>query len=292
MRTYVAVATLGSFAEAARRLRLSPSAVTRSVADLEDRLGLTLLNRTTRSVKLTDRGRIYLESCRRILDDLDVAERQVRGEGAAPRGLLTISAPVMFGRLHVLPLVTGLLATFPELDVRLALSDRNAHLVDEGVDVAVRIGVLADSGMVAARLGAVSRVLVASPGYLARRGSPAMPSDLASHDIVAFEAIDATNDWRFGDEAVRLAPRLVVNSADAAIAAAEQGAGVTRALSYQVQEAIAAGRLVPVLESFSADRLPVQALYPARRAASPNVTAFVKVARERFRDSPLTARGD
>ncbi len=292
MRTYVAVATLGSFAEAARRLRLSPSAVTRSVADLEDRLGLTLLNRTTRSVKLTDRGRIYLESCRRILDDLDVAERQVRGEDAAPRGLLTISAPVMFGRLHVLPLVTGLLATFPELDVRLALSDRNAHLVDEGVDVAVRIGVLTDSGMVAARLGAVSRVLVASPGYLARRGSPAMPSDLASHDIVAFEAIDATNDWRFGDEAVRLSPRLVVNSADAAIAAAEQGAGVTRAVSYQVQEAIAAGRLVPVLESFSVARLPVQALYPARRAASPNVAAFVKVARERFRDSPLTARGD
>lgn len=291
MRTFVAVAGLGSFAEAARRLRLSPSAVTRSVADLEDRLGLTLLNRTTRSVKLTERGRIYLDSCQRILEDLDVAERQVRGEDAAPRGVLTISAPVVFGRLHVLPVVTRLLAAFADLDVRLTLSDRNAHLVEESIDVAVRIGTLADSGLIAAKLGEVSRVLVASPGYLAGRGTPATPAGLAAHDIIAFEGVDATNDWRFDDAAVRLEPRLAVNSADAAIAAAEQGAGVTRALSYQVEAAIAAGRLIPVLEAFSAARLPVNALYPARRAGSPNVAAFVKAARERFRDSPLTARG-
>ena len=291
MRTFAVVATLGSFAEASRRLRLSPSAVTRSVADLEDRLGLTLLNRTTRSVKLTERGRIYLESCQRILEDLDLAERQVRGEDATPRGVLMISAPVVFGRLHVLPVVTRLLATFADLDVRLTLSDRNAHLVEEGIDVAVRIGTLADSGLIAARLGAVSRVLVAGPAYLMARGTPTTPAALAAHDIIAFEGVDATNDWRFGDVAVRLEPRLTVNSADAAIAAAEQGAGVTRALSYQVEDAIAAGRLIPVLEAFSAARLPVNALYPARRAGSPNVAAFVKAARERFRDSPLTARG-
>lgn len=291
MRTYVAVATLGSFAEASRRLRLSPSAVTRSVADLEQRLGLTLLNRTTRSVKLTDRGRIYLDSCRRILEELDLAERQVRGEDAAPRGDLTIAAPVVFGRLHVLPVVTGLLATFAELNARLVLSDRNTRLVEDGIDVAVRIGVLTDSGLIAAKLGEVSRVLVASPDYLRKRDAPATPADLSAHDIVAFEAIDATNDWRFDTAAVRLEPRLVVNSADAAIAAAEQGAGITRALSYQVEEAIRAGRLVPVLGTFSTARLPVHALYPARRAASPNVAAFVKAARERFRDSPLAARG-
>lgn len=290
MRTYVAVATLGSFAEASRRLRLSPSAVTRSVADLEERLGLTLLNRTTRSVKLTDRGRIYLDSCRRILEDLDLAERQVRGEDAAPRGDLTIAAPVVFGRLHVLPVVTGLLAAYPDLNVRLVLSDRNTRLIEDGIDVAVRIGALTDSSLIAARLGEVSRVIVASPDYLRRRGAPETPADLATHDIVAFEAIDTTNDWRFDAAAVRLEPRLVVNSADAAIAAAEQGAGVTRALSYQVEEAIGAGRLVPLLGTFSAARLPVQALYPARRAASPNVAAFVKAARERLRDSP-PARG-
>lgn len=290
MRTYVAVATLGSFAEASRRLRLSPSAVTRSVADLEERLGLTLLNRTTRSVKLTDRGRIYLDSCRRILDDLDLAERQVRGEDAAPRGDLTIAAPVVFGRLHVLPVVTGLLAAFPDLNVRLVLSDRNTRLVEDGIDVAVRIGALTDSGLIATKLGEVGRVLVASPDYLRKRGAPDTPADLAAHDIVAFEAIEATNDWRFDAAAVRLEPRLVVNSADAAIAAAEQGAGVTRALSYQVEEAIRAGRLAPLLGTFSTARLPVQALYPARRAASPNVAAFVKAARERLRDSP-PARG-
>lgn len=290
MRTYVAVATLGSFAEASRRLRLSPSAVTRSVADLEERLGLTLLNRTTRSVKLTDRGRIYLDSCRRILDDLDLAERQVRGEDAAPRGDLTIAAPVVFGRLHVLPVVTGLLAAFPDLNVRLVLSDRNTRLVEDGIDVAVRIGALTDSGLIATKLGEVGRVLVASPDYLRKRGAPDTPADLAAHDIVAFEAIEATNDWRFDAAAVRLEPRLVVNSADAAIAAAEQGAGVTRALSYQVEEAIRAGRLAPLLGTFSTARLPVQALYPARRAASPNVAAVVKAARERLRDSP-PARG-
>lgn len=290
MRTYVAVATLGSFAEASRRLRLSPSAVTRSVADLEERLGLTLLNRTTRSVKLTDRGRIYLDSCRRILDDLDLAERQVRGEDADPRGELTIAAPVVFGRLHVLPVVTRLLAAFPDLNVRLVLSDRNTRLVEDGIDVAVRIGALTDSGLIATKLGEVGRVLVASPDYLRKRGAPDTPADLAAHDIVAFEAIEATNDWRFDAAAVRLEPRLVVNSADAAIAAAEQGAGVTRALSYQVEEAIRAGRLAPLLGTFSTARLPVQALYPARRAASPNVAAFVKAARERLRDSP-PARG-
>lgn len=291
MRTFAAVAALGSFAEAARRLRLSPSAVTRSVAALEDRLGLTLLNRTTRSVKLTERGRIYLDSCQRILEDIDMAERLVRGEDAAPRGILTISAPVVFGRLHVLPVVTALLAFFPDLDVRLILSDRIVHLVEDGIDVTVRIGLLTDSGLIATRLGEVSRVLVASPDYIGRRGMPFAPADLADHDIVAFEGLDATNDWRVGDAAVRLEPRLAVNSADAAIAAAEQGAGITRALSYQVEAAIATGRLVPVLEAFSAARLPVSALYPARRAASPNVAAFVKAARERFRGSPLAAQG-
>src|SRR6201986_2285594 len=172
MRVFVTVATLRSFSRGARRLQLSPSVVTRSVAQLEKELGLTLLLRTTRSLRLTERGELYLESCQRILEDIDGAERQVRGEDAAPRGTLKVAAPVVFGRLHVLPIVNNVLRDYREVAVELTLSDRNVHLVEEGVDVAVRIGELADSSLIAVRLGAVSRVVVASPAYLKGRGVP------------------------------------------------------------------------------------------------------------------------
>ncbi|MFZ2108325.1 MAG: LysR substrate-binding domain-containing protein [Roseiarcus sp.] len=229
MRIYAAVARLGSFAKAARQLRLSPSVVTRSIAQLEDQLGVTLLTRTTRSVRVTDRGEIYLESCQQILEDIEGAGRRVRGENAEPRGDLKVAAPIAFGRLHVLPVVNRMLTDHRALSVRLTLSDRNALLVDEGVDVAVRIGELADSSLIAVKLGAVSRVLVASPAYLARHGAPSSPADLAALDAIAFESLDATNEWRFSEKAVRLEPRLSVNSADAAIAAAEAGIGIARA---------------------------------------------------------------
>ena len=287
MRIYVAVARLGSFAKAARQLRLSPSVVTRSIAQLEDQLGVTLLTRTTRSVRATDRGEIYLESCQQILEDIDGAERRVRGESAEPRGGLKVAAPIAFGRLHVLPVVNRMLTDHRALSVRLTLSDRNALLVDEGVDVAVRIGDLADSSLIAVKLGAVSRVLVASPAYLARHGAPSSPADLAALDAIAFESMDATNEWRFGEKAVRLEPRLSVNSADAAIAAAEAGIGITRALSYQVEAAVLAGRLVPILRSFAPPPSPVSAVYPARRIGSANVAAFVKAARDHFRANPV-----
>ena len=290
MRTFVSVATLGSFAEAARRLRLSPSAVTRSVAQLEDQLGLTLMSRTTRSLRLTEHGRIYLESCRRILADVEDAERTVRGESSEPRGELRTAAPILFGRLHVLPVVAHLLAAHTDLSVRLALSDRNVHLVEEGIDVAVRVGALADSSLMAVKLGEVSRVVVASPAYLSARLAPGAPSDLGSHDIIAFEGIDAINEWRFGDGAavVRVEPRLTVNSADAAIAAAEASVGITRALSYQVKAAVQAGRLVAVLQEFAPPATPVSAVYPTGRIASPNVSAFIRAAREHFKANPLS----
>ena len=169
MRAFVSVAKLGSFAEAARRLQLSPSVVTRSVAQLEDQLGLTLLLRTTRSLRLTERGELYLESCEQILQDVDSAERQVRGEDAEPRGTLKVAAPIVFGRLHVLPIVNRVLRDYRDVAVELTLSDRNAHLVEEGVDVAVRIGELADSSLIAVKLGVVSRVVVASPTGQQRR---------------------------------------------------------------------------------------------------------------------------
>ena len=289
MRAFVAVASLGSFAEAARQLRLSPSVVTRSVADLEDRLGLVLLNRTTRSVRLTERGETFLDSCRQVLEDIEGAERRVRGEDAEPRGSLKVAAPVLFGRLHVLPIVTRILTKHPGLAVHLTLSDRNVHLAEETVDVAVRVGDLADSSLMAIRLGSVSRVLVASPEYLERCGTPKAPCDLSAHDIIAFESLDVINEWRFGSagKLVRVEPRLTVNSADAAIAAAEAGLGISRTLSYQVMDSVLAGRLVPLLVSFTAEKLPVSAIYPARRIASTNLGAFIKNARDYFKENPL-----
>ncbi|PIC00052.1 LysR family transcriptional regulator [Caulobacter sp. X] len=289
LRVFVSVATHGSFAEAARRLRLSPSVVTRAIADLEHQLGLTLLHRTTRSVRLTERGEIYLESSRRILTDVETSDARVRGANATPRGLLTITAPILFGRLHVLPIVSKTLKTHGELAIRLTLSDRYVHLVDEGVDVAVRIGDLADSSLMAAKLGSVTRVLVASPAYLEARGAPRTPDDLVDHDIVSFENVDATNEWRFdaGRKTVRLSPRLMVNSADAAIAAAESGLGITRALSYQVREAVMRGRLVLILADRMPEILPVNAVFPARRQASANLNAFLETARGHFKAHPL-----
>src|SRR5581483_7167303 len=204
---------------------------------LEDRLGATVLERTTRSVRVTERGVRYLEDCERILDDVVNAERAVRGEHAAPRGPLTVAAPVMFGRLHVLPIVSSLLAQHRALAVRLVLSDRYVHLIDEAIDVAVRIGALADSQLIAVKLGAVSALAVASPAYLARRGTPRTPGELVGHDLIGYDGFTLGQDWRFaGGEAVHVEPRLIVNSADAAISAAEDGLGVTRVLSYQVRD--------------------------------------------------------
>jgi DNA-binding transcriptional LysR family regulator len=288
MRTFAAVAKAGSFAEAARKLRLSPSVVTRSIAQLEEHLGHVLLSRTTRSVRVTERGRIYLDRCDQILDDVNDAERLVRGEDAELRGELTVAAPVMFGRLHVLPVVGVLLAAHRALAVRLVLSDRNAHLVDDGVDVAVRIGELADSAAIAVKLATVQRTVVASPSYVATRGAPKTPKDLVGHDVIAFESIELTNEWRFRDDkAVRVTPRLTLNSADAAISAAEAGLGITRALSYQVQASVRVGRLVVLLPAYAPHELPVSAIYSTRRGAASSVAAFVSAARERFRASPL-----
>jgi DNA-binding transcriptional LysR family regulator len=202
---------------------------------------------------------------------------------------MSVAAPITFGRLHVLPVVTRLLRDNPDLSIRLTLSDRSIHLVEEGVDVAVRIGDLADSSLMAVRLGEVSRVLAASPAYLASRPPLRAPCDLPDHDLIAFEGVGATNEWRFGagEIVVRVAPRLAVNSADAAIAAAEAGLGITRAISYQVRSAVLAGRLVPVLPGFDPPPLPVSAVHPARRIGSANVAAFIEAAREHFKANPL-----
>ena len=287
MHAFLAVADLGSFAGAARRLRLSPAAVTRAVALLEEQLGVLLLARTTRSVRLTERGALYRETCRRVLEDLEEGEKRVRGEDAAPRGTLTVAAPLSFGRLHVLPVVIGLLREHPALAVRLSLSDRIVSLVEEGVDIAVRVGLLSDSALIAVKLGEVQRQLAASPDYLARRGVPAALHELVQHDMIAFEGIASTDEWRFGDTGIRVEPRLWANTADAAIAAAEAGLGITRALSYQLRGALESGRLVPVLPAHAPPPDPIHLVYPARRQGSANVAAFLAAARAHFRANPV-----
>jgi DNA-binding transcriptional LysR family regulator len=292
MRAFLAVADQASFAAASRNLRISAAAATRAVAMLEAELGVALFHRTTRVVRLTEPGALYAEQCRRILAELEAARSLVRGEDAAPRGTLSVTAPVVFGRLHILPIAEALVAAHPELSIRLTFVDRITHLVEEGFDLALRIGALPDSALVAVPLAEVRRVVVASPAYLAARGEPAAPADLRRHAIIAFDGSEATDDWRFpgpgaGPISVTVAPRIVVNSADAAIAAALRGQGITRVLSYQVLEAVEDGRLRRLLPAHEPPALPVSLVFQASRRGSPNIGAFVREARARFGKPPV-----
>ena len=283
LRTFIAVAEQSSFAEAGRRLNLSPTAVTRTIAALEASLGVQLLMRTTRSVRLSDDGALFLERCRSGLTEIDQAFDLVRGQPATPRGTLTVTAPVMFGRLHVLPVVAEMLSLYPDLRVRLLLLDRVVRLVDEGVDIAVRIADLPDSSLHMLRVAEVHRTLSASPGYMAARGHPATLADLRRHDVIAVE-----------DEAGRphgpipgLTPRLIVNNVDAAISAAVAGSGIVRALSYQVADHIAAGRLIRLLPDAPSPALPVSLLFQSGRKNHPNLRAFIDTAQKRLRGADL-----
>lgn len=291
LRTFVAVADHMSFAEAARRLRVSPTSASRAVAALELDLGMPLLRRTTRSVRLTDEGAAYLERCRAALTELDDAALALRGTGALPGGNLVVTAPVMFGRLHILPIATSLLRDHPRLDVQLTLIDRVVRLVEEGIDVAVRIGDLSDSALHALKVAEVRRVLVASPGYLAAHGTPETVPGLHDHALISFNEIDRAHEWRFGTTgktAIRIEPRLTVNTADAAIAAAADGVGIARVLSYQALEAVASGSLVTLLDEVAPPPAPVHLVYQANRRASVNVRAFIEAARVHFSRLDLT----
>lgn len=288
MRIFVKVAEAGSFAAAARRLNASPPAVTRAVAALEASIGARLLTRTTRLVKLTDVGARYLEDCRRILSDLADAEAAAAGSYARPAGTLTVTAPVLFGRIYVLPILTGYLGGHPMVDGRALFLDRVVNIVDEGIDVAVRIGPLADSGLAAIRCGTVRRVVCASPAYLAAHGAPKTPAALAGHRVVdVAHAGDAV--WRFGADgemAVAVKPRLVCNVNEAAIAAAVEGWGITRVLSYQVASALDDGRLIVLLEDFEPEPLPIHVVHVEGRGAAAKVRSFVDHTVERLRADP------
>jgi DNA-binding transcriptional LysR family regulator len=284
---FIAVADHGSFAAAARRLGRSPASVTRAVADLESRLGVRLLTRTTRAVSTTEAGQRFLGGAKRVLADLDEIERAAAGQGTAPRGELRLTAPILFGRLHVLPIVTEFLDRFPEVQAALALVDRPVDLVEEGLDVAVRIGALGESSAVATRVGALRRIVVASPDYLARRGTPQRPADLTDHDVVAFSGIAGVEHWVFreaaGDVNVAIRPRLVVSTAEAAIDAARAGFGLTRVLSYQAAGDVARGSLLRVLPGYEGDEVPIHLVYPGGRHPPPKLRAFLDFTTPRLR---------
>lgn len=284
---FIAVADYGSFAAAARRLGRSPASVTRAVADLESRLGVRLLTRTTRAVSTTEAGQRFLGGAKRVLADLDEIERAAAGQGTAPRGELRLTAPILFGRLHVLPIVTEFLDRFPEVQAALALVDRPVDLVEEGLDVAVRIGALGESSAVATRVGALRRIVVASPDYLARRGTPQRPADLTDHAVVAFSGIAGVEHWVFreaaGDVNVAIRPRLVVSTAEAAIDAARAGFGLTRVLSYQAAEDVARGSLRRVLPGYEGDEVPIHLVYPGGRHPPPKLRAFLDFTTPRLR---------
>lgn len=286
LSVFVAVAEKRGFAAAARALGLSPPAITRAVAALERHLGVTLFHRSTRAVSLTDDGAGLLDRARRILAELREAEQVAMGSRSVPRGQLYVTAPVMFGRLHVLPVINALLASHADLSARMMLLDRNVRIVEEGVDVAVRIGALADSSLRSVTIGAVRQTIVASPAYLAAHGEPVDPVDLAGHHCIMGSGVRAGGGWPFGsraEKAARLVPRLSINGIDAILAAAEAGVGLANVLSYQSAAQIASGRLVEVLADHAPPAMPVSLLYDPGRASMPAVRVFIDAMRERGR---------
>ncbi len=282
MQAFVTVADLKGFAAAARKLKRSPPTVTRLVASLEDRLGQRLLQRTTRSVTLTDAGLRYVDHARRLLGEVEEAEALALARRTSPAGRFAVTGPALFGRLHLAPLMCAYLLRYPAVRGELLLADRMVNLVDEGVDVALRIGHLADSSLVARKVGTTARVLVASPKYLATRKAPRTPEDLLHHALIHFTALAPQPEWRFERQGrartVRFEPRLTTNSGDAAIGHALLGGGITLALAYQVAAAVKSGQLEVLLPGFEPPPLPIQCVYPSSRMLSANTRAFLELA--------------
>jgi DNA-binding transcriptional LysR family regulator len=287
MNILVAVVETGSFTAASRRLGMPLPTVSRKLADLESHLSTRLLTRSTRRLDLTEAGIDFVAACRRILTDISDAERKAAGEYVSPKGELALTAPIVFGRLHVVPVAAAFLETYPDISVRLVLSDRNAQLLDDHFDLAVRVGVLHDSSMVTTQVGAVRWVVCGSPSYFAAHGTPRKPADLSALTCVAFDLLGQSASWSFGTgkstKSVPIHSRFSVNTAEAALDAAILGVGVTRVLSYQAAKAIKDGALQIVLDQFEPDPLPVSILRPAQSFMPQKIRSFIDFAVPLFR---------
>ena len=288
MGLFVEAVEAGSLSAAGRRRSMPLATVSRKISELEAHLGAALLTRSSRKVSLTDAGQAYLSACRRILEDIAEAERIAGGEYIAPKGELTLTAPIAFGRMHVLPLAIAFLKTYPDIALRFLQADSLANLVDEHIDVALRIGALPDSRMVAIRVGAIRRVVCASPAYLEAHGEPTTPADLAARDAICRTSLTAPEGWLFNmGDAERYAPvrrRLDVNTAEAAIEAAVAGLGVTRLLSYQTAAAVRSGELRILLEDFEPEPWPVSLVYPLQPLLPRKLRAFLDFVAPRLKD--------
>jgi len=284
MSVFVSVVSAGSFSAASRELRMPLPTVSRRVAELESHLDAKLLVRGTRKLALTDAGEAYLAACRRVLDAVAEAERGAAGEYNTPQGELVMTAPVTFGRLHVVPIAAEFLAAHPQVDLRLVLSDRPLNLIDDHLDLALRVGELPDSSLVAARVGKVRSVICASPGYLQRFGTPRSLAALSDHECVSFAALGSAESWHFpeGGE-IRIHSRLIVSTAEAALEAALCGVGLTRLLSYQIANAVRSRELIVVLRKFEPAPVPVSLIYVRERRVSGKLRAFLDFAAARLR---------
>jgi len=282
MQVFIAVAETGGLAKAAAKLRGSPPAVTRTIAALERRLGVELLTRTTHSVRMTEEGQLFLKRARHILSELEFVEKEVVGESGMPSGRLTISTPVLMGRSILPPVVSGFLAEQPNLTANVLLLDRVINIVEEGIDVALRVGLLPDSTLIARKVGYGRRILVASPAYLAKHGAPKTATDLKQHAIIAFTGHMPNREWTYVSKGrvsrITLEPLIEINDGLAAIEAAEAGEGITIAMSYMVARQIQEGRLLPVLLPLCPPRVPVHLVYPESRLVAPKVRPFIDYA--------------
>ena len=288
MGLLLAVVEAGSLSAAARKLGMPLATVSRKLSELETHVKTRLLNRSTRQLTLTDAGRDYVVACKRILEEVREAERAASGEYSAPKGDLIITAPIVFGRLHVLPITTEFLKAYPEVDVRLVLGDGIVNLLENHVDLAVRIGELPDSSLIAVRVGTIRRVVCASPAYFAQRGTPKLPGELNSHQCVTFVPLMSPDSWTFkvngAELSVPIRSRLAVNTAEAAVDAAISSVGVTRVLSYQMEHARRANLLDVALEQFEPSPIPVSLVYASQGRLPLKVRAFLDFAAPRLRE--------
>jgi DNA-binding transcriptional LysR family regulator len=279
MSVIVAVTETGSFSAASRRLGTPVATISRKVCELEARLKAELFQRSSRRVTLTDAGRSYIEACKRIIEQVDDAEREVSGEYRTPKGDLAVTAPWGLGHMHLLPIAVEFLSAYPDIALRLVLTDRVVNTVEENIDVAVRIGILPDSSMIATRIGSIRFVVCASPSYLAARGRPEEPDELCGHDCITIDNIAAQRFWKFSkggrEIAAPIRSRLTVNTSEAAVQAAIAGAGLTRVMSYKMEAARRAGALAVMLEAFEEEPLPVHLVYAQRKLVPLKLRAFL-----------------